>query len=318
MAGSVIGPRTVRWGILGAGWIVQTATARALRDAPSATLAAVASRDIDRARDLEPERAYNGYADLIADDSIDAVYIALANDQHAPWIHNALAAGKHVLCEKPLTLSARETQAAFEAADAAGLFLVEAAWSMWHPRMQRVTELVSTGEIGEVREFLGTFTFDGVPEGNYRLDPKLGGGALLDIGVYPLHALVACLPNLDSVRPEFEQITGGLGVDLTTKARLEIGPQSYASIVASFAMPESQRLMIRGEAHELRITDDQAFTSWREPSNLMVGNTVEDFPATDAYREMFEAVSTRILGRDAWVLPPSNSIRVAALVDSLR
>lgn len=318
MANSTTGPSTVRWGILGAGWIVQTATARALRDAPSATLAAVASRDIDRARDLEPERAYNGYADLIADDSVDAVYIALANDQHAPWIHNALAAGKHVLCEKPLTLSSRETQAAFEAADAAGLLLVEAAWSMWHPRMHRVTELVSTGEIGEVREFLGTFTFDGVPEGNYRLDPKLGGGALLDIGVYPLHALVACLPHLDSVRPEFEQITGGLGVDLTTKARLEIGPQSHASIVASFAMPESQRLMIRGDTQELRITDDQAFTSWREPSNLMVGNTVEDFPATDAYREMFEAVSARILGRDAWVLPPSNSIRVAALVDSLR
>lgn len=308
----------VRWGILGAGWIVQTATASALRNAPSATLAAVAARDIDRARSLEPERSYASYADLIADDSIDAVYIALANDQHAPWIRNALAAGKHVLCEKPLTLSARETQAAFELADAAGLFLVEAAWSMWHPRMQRVTQLVSTGEIGAVREFLGTFTFDGVPEGNYRLDPQLGGGALLDIGVYPLHALVGCLPTLDSIRPEFEQVRGGLGVDLTTKARLEIGPQSHASIVASFAMPESQRLMIRGGDGEVRITDEQAFTSWREPSTLIVGNTVEDFPATDAYQDMFEAVSARILGRDAWVLPAGNSIRVAGLVDSLR
>ena len=102
---------TVRWGILGAGWIVQTATAQALRDAPSAHLAAVAARDISRARNLEPDRAYSDYRALIDDESIDAVYIALANDQHAPWIHRAIDAGKHVLCEKPLTLSAADTQA---------------------------------------------------------------------------------------------------------------------------------------------------------------------------------------------------------------
>ena len=183
---------TVRWGILGAGWIVQTATAQALRDAPSAHLAAVAARDVSRAENLEPDRAYSDYATLIDDESIDAVYIALANDQHAPWIHRAIDAGKHVLCEKPLTLSAADTQAAFDAARAAGVELVEAAWSMWHPRMRRVTDLVSSGDMGAIRNFLGTFTFDGVPEGNYRLDPQMGGGALLDIGIYPLHALIGC------------------------------------------------------------------------------------------------------------------------------
>ena len=88
---------TVRWGILGAGWIVQTATAQALRDAPSAHLSAVAARDISRARKLEPDRAYSDYASLINDESIDAVYIALANDQHAPWIHrrNATQPPRH-------------------------------------------------------------------------------------------------------------------------------------------------------------------------------------------------------------------------------
>lgn len=308
----------LRWGVLGAGWIVQTATAQAIHSAPSARLAAVASRDIERAKSVEPERAYETYEDLIADDSIDAVYIALANDQHAPWIHHAIDAGKHVLCEKPLTLSADETRSAFEAADAAGVLLVEAAWSMWHPRMQRIVELSSTGAIGEIDEFLGTFTFDGVPEGNYRLDPRLGGGALFDIGVYPLHALVGCLPHLPDFRPNVQRVLGGLGVDLTTKARLESPDGRRASLVASFAMPESQRLYVRGQGAEIRVPDDQAFTTWKVATSLRVADTVEEFAPTDAYRDMFEAVSGRILGRSDWVLSASASTRVAAFVDALR
>lgn len=308
---------TVRWGILGAGWIVQTATAQALRNAPSAELAAVAARDVERARALEPETAFDSYAALLDDDSIDAIYIALANDQHAPWIHRALEAGKHVLCEKPLTLSAEQTQAAFDVAESAGLLLVEAAWSMWHPRMRRVIELVSTGQMGAVSSFLGTFTFEGVPEGNYRLDPALGGGALLDIGVYPLHTLVGCVPDLVLHDTRVERVEGGLGVDLTTKAHLET-PAFTASVVASFEMPESQRLALETEAGAVRIVDDQAFTSWREPTVLEIGNRVEDFAATDAYRDMFEAVSGRILGRDDFILSPVASIRVATIVDALR
>lgn len=309
---------TVRWGVLGAGWIVQTATAQAIRDAPSATLEAIAARDIERARTLDPKRAYGDYADLLADDSIDAVYIALANDQHAPWITAALAAGKHVLCEKPLTLSEHQTKEVFRAADSAGLLLVEAAWSMWHPRMQRIVAMVGGGALGSVQEYLGTFTFDGVPKGNYRLDPQLGGGALMDVGVYPLHALVACLPHLEIGALYVERDEGGLGVDLTTKARLHLSSGARASIVASFAMPESQRLHIRGTEGSLQVPDDQAFTSWRVETTLKVEDSIESFPATDAYRDMFEAVSGRILGGSDWVLSSEASTRVAALVDALR
>ncbi|MDA2988606.1 MAG: Gfo/Idh/MocA family oxidoreductase [Actinomycetota bacterium] len=309
---------SVRWGVLGAGWIVQQATAQAIHDAPRARLAAVASRDLERARRVNPERAYDQYQHVLDDDSVDAVYIALANDQHTPWIHRAIAAGKHVLCEKPLTLTLEDTQAAFQAADAAGVLLVEAAWSMWHPRMQRIAQLARTGALGPIQHFLGTFTFEGVPDGNYRLDPALGGGALLDIGVYPLHALVACLSDITQVRPEIERVTGGLGVDMTTKARLDLGADRHASIVASFAMPESQRLMVRGSSGQVRVPDDQAFTTWREATSLEVGETVETFAPTDAYRDMFEAVSGRILGRDDWLLAPERSLQVAQLVDALR
>ena len=83
-------------------------------------------------------------------------------------------------------------------------------------------------------------------------------------------------------------------------------------------MPESQRLSIDAEGGEIRITDDQAFTTWQQPTSLQINDHVEDFPETDAYRDMFEAVSGRILGRDAWLLDPEASIRVATIVDALR
>ncbi|MCF8542641.1 MAG: Gfo/Idh/MocA family oxidoreductase [Candidatus Nanopelagicales bacterium] len=309
---------TVRWGVLGAGWIVQTATAQALRGAPNAHLAAVASRDTERARALQPERVHASYSNLIEDDDIDAVYIALANDQHGPWIHEAISAGKHVLCEKPLTMDPATTRELFRAADDAGVLLVEAAWSMWHPRMRRIVELVTSGLVGDVEEFLGTFTFEGVPDGNYRLDPARGGGALLDIGVYPLHALVGCLPDLIDPHIDVERTLGGLGVDLTTRARMTFDQGTRASVVASFAMPESQRLLIRGSEARIQVPDEQAFTSWQIPTSLLVGDHEESFPATDAYRDMFAAVSSRILGGSDWVLSPEASVRVADLVESLR
>jgi len=309
---------TVRWGVLGAGWIVQTATAQALRGATNAHLAAVASRDTERARALQPDRVHASYSNLIEDDDIDAVYIALANDQHAPWIHEAISAGKHVLCEKPLTMDAGTTGGLFRAANDAGVLLVEAAWSMWHPRMRRIVELVAGGLVGDVEEFLGTFTFEGVPDGNYRLDPARGGGALLDIGVYPLHALVGCLPDLTDPHIDVQRTLGGLGVDLTTRARMTFDQGTRASVVASFAMPESQRLLIRGSEARIQVPDEQAFTSWQTPTSLLIGDHEESFPATDAYRDMFAAVSSRILGGSDWVLSPEASVRVADLVESLR
>ena len=179
-----------------------------------------------------------------------------------------------------------------------------------------------SGGVGEIHDYLGTFTFDGVSEGNYRLSQARGGGALYDVGIYPLHTLVACLPDVASFDvAEVEVVVGGDvddPVDLTTKAALTWGPDTRASIVGSFTMPESQRLAIRGSDASVRVDDDQAFTSWREPSRLLVGEHVETFPAVDAYRLMVEQVSLRIRGGEGWVLPASDSLRVARAVDAIR
>lgn len=309
---------TVRWGVLGAGWLVDRATAAAIHNAEGATLYATGARDIERARATEPVVAYDSYQAVVEDPNVDAVYICLANDAHLPWIEASIAAGKHVLCEKPMVLSAEQAEYAFSLAESAGLHLVEATWARWHPRMRRLVELATSGALGPVEDFLGTFTFEGVAPGNYRLFPQHGGGALYDIGIYPLHSLVACLPDVeDFATIEASREMGGEGVDMTTQATLSWGRETRAAIAASFALPASQRLTVRGASGEVRVTDNEAFSTWRTPTTLWVDGHVEEFPTADAYQIMFEEMSSRISGGNGWLLPPRDSIRVARAVDSL-
>lgn len=309
---------TVRWGILGAGWIVTTATAQAIHDADGAVLHATAARDLTRASVTGPRVAYDRYEAVLADPEVDAVYIALSNEAHLPWILASLEAGKHVLCEKPLTLTRAQAEQAFDTAEQAGLLLVEAAWSRWHPRMQRAIALVRRGAIGEVTHFSGAFTFEGVPEGNYRLEPNRGGGALYDVGVYPLHSLVAIAHEPGALVPSETRVElSSTGVDLTTTATLVWGGGSTASIEASFIQPERQRLSITGTEGVIDL-DGQAYTSWREPSTLRIGDRVEAFAPVDAYRLMVEQVSSAIRDGDGWVVPPAESLAVARLLDMLR
>jgi len=306
----------VRWGILGAGWIVQQATGSALRSAHGASLQVVAARDLSRAQAVGAARAVTDYRAVIEADDVDAIYIALSNEAHLPWILAAVEAGKHVVCEKPLTLSPRDTKSAFDAADRAGVLLVEAVWSRWHPRIARIVELCRSGELGDIETFLGTFTFPEVTPGNYRFEAERGGGALLDIGIYPLHVLAACLPEA-TFQPSLVERSERDGVDLTTRATLEWS-HGRASIACSFEMPESQRLAVAGSQQTITIDDDQAFTSWRAPSSLTIGAHVENFAPVDAYQRMFEAVTHRILGEDDWVMPREASERVASMVEQIQ
>ena len=308
----------VRWGALGAGWLVNQATGAALHHAAGATFTAAAASDLERARATGAERWYDSYAAVVEDPDIEAVYICLNNDAHLPWIRACIEAGKHVLCEKPLVMTAAEAEQAFAEAEAAGVLLVEAVWTRWHPRMRRIVELATDGTLGDIESFVGTFTFEGVADGNYRLEASRGGGALYDVGIYPLHGLLACLPeveDLDVVAVDY--LMGGIDVDLTTKATLSWGSGTRATVVGSFAMPASQRLTLIGSRGGVRVDDDEAWASWRKPTELWVNGTIERFDEVDAYQLMFEGVSSAIRGDGGWVLPPRDSIRVARAVDAL-
>jgi D-xylose 1-dehydrogenase (NADP+, D-xylono-1,5-lactone-forming) len=164
----------------------------------------------------------------------------------------------------------------------------------------------------------GPFTYEGVDPTNYRLSAAHGGGALYDIESYPLHARYACLPHINDVsRINVDHIRTNDGVDLTTLACLGWMNAAQANIAASCIDPATQALTIRGSEGEVRVDDGQAFTSYHQPSELWVNGHRESFPSVDAYQIMFEQVSARIRGEEAWVLPARDSIRVARTVDNL-
>jgi xylose dehydrogenase (NAD/NADP) len=313
---------TVNWGFIGAGGLATGTTAKSLHNAHNANLFAAAARDKSRALGLSPKIAYDSYEKLIQDPNIEAVYISLNNDAHLPWILKSLDAGKHVLCEKPMVLNAGETINAYAHAKDKGLLLVEAVWSLWHPRAQRMQELVSSNAIGSPTNYLGTFTFDGVTKGNYRLDPK-GGGALYDVGIYPLHALVALLDEDTRYSlTQAEKENHGEQVDMTMKAQFDFEnshSKGSGAIVSSFAMHPSQRFVLKGSEGEISLPKDQAFTSFNQASELTLTvngqKHTEHFAPVDPYQLMFENVSDRISGSGGWLPNPWQSVQVAKILD---
>ena len=307
----------VRWGFLGAGFVASRGVAPVVHDSTVAVLQCVAARDLSRAEALEPARAVTEYEAVCEADDVDAVYVSLPNDAHLPWVVRALEAGKHVLCEKPLALDADQVRAMRDAADAAGVVLVEAAWNRWHPRTRRVADLLSDVAAPSVSR--SWFTFPGVPDGNYRLDPSRGGGALLDVGCYAIGAALLAL-GPDVAVEAAQASTGPTGVDLTISSALR-SPVGTAEIRGSFQEPESQGWHVEAPGLVLDVPHP-AFTSWREPSSLVVtrdgAELTETFGSCDAYRLMVDAVSDRVAGGDAWVLPVSESLAVARAVDLVR
>lgn len=307
----------VRWGFLGAGWIARTAMAPAVHAATGADLVAVASRDEQRSWTLEPQRVHASYQDLLDDPDIDAVYICLANHQHHEWALKAMRAGKHVLCEKPMTLNVDETDSLIAESRDTDRLLVEAAWSRWHPRFRRLESHARSGDLGEIQWVDAAFTFTGDLADNYRAQRDMGGGALLDVGCYLIHGLVAAVgPDFNASVRDMQQDMGYGQVDLTTRFRLHAGVTEMTG-VASLAMPEEQRLTVKGTLDTVSMYQGQAFSSWCAPSTLKVGEQIEAFPAVDAYELMVEAVSERIQGADAWVIPLEETRTVADCLDRL-
>jgi predicted dehydrogenase len=180
--------RRVGWGVLGPGRIATRRVIPAIQASRLGRVVAVASRELGRAAEVaarfEVDRAYEGYEAILADPRVEAVYLALPNHLHPVWTIRAAQAGKHILCEKPLAPSAADASPAIAACEAAGVFLMEAAMYRFHPRMQRLRELVATGMLGSPRLIHAAYTFTMAAPDDYRRRLEMGGGALLDVGYY--------------------------------------------------------------------------------------------------------------------------------------
>ena len=312
-------PADVRWGFLGAGRIARESLAPAVHAADGAVLQHAGARDLDRAAALGPVTSSSSYEPVLADPDVDAVYVALSNEAHLPWTLAALSAGKHVLCEKPLGLTADEVGQMIRAARAADRLLVEASWYRWHPRVRLAQQRLA--EIGPVVHVSAGFTFDGVPDGNYRLDPARGGGAMYDVGCY---AVSACLWAVGQGVPD--EVTArssyaGWGVVLDTRAILSWDSGVEAEVHAGITGAEGQWLVMTGERGEVELRD-VPYTSWKQDTELWVsdgtGTQRTPVPAADAYRLMVEEVSSVLTGGPGWVLPLTESRQTAAVLDAAR
>lgn len=213
---------SLKWGLLSTARI-NRAVIPAIRSARRSRLAAVASRERERAEDYAREwkidRAHGSYEALLADPEIDVIYNSLPNQLHAEWSIKALRAGKHVLCEKPLAVSVAEVDAMSEAAAETGRVLAEAFMYRHHPQTLKVQELVAKGSLGELRVIHGAFSFVLRRPGDVRLIKELGGGSVWDVGCYPI-SYMRMVAGAEPVEVFGWQVAEAEGVDETFAGQL--------------------------------------------------------------------------------------------------
>jgi D-xylose 1-dehydrogenase (NADP+, D-xylono-1,5-lactone-forming) len=282
----------------------------------------VAARNVERASALEPAgRSYGDYDALLADPDVELVYVALDNAGHLPWTLAALAAGKHVLCEKPLALDPAAVELMAAAAAEHDRLVVEAFWHRWHPRTRRLEQLLTQGALGPVQHVESEFTFfggaAGDPQQHFRLNPERGGGGLYDVGCYALSAAHLALgPHLEVVSAEARR--GPSGVDLEATATLRGAGKSggTARIRCGIDGRDHQAITVSGEAARVDF-GDPAFGAIHTSAELVIttpdgGVRREQFAPVDPYRLMIEAVAARIRGADSFLPGLEHSRQVAA------
>ncbi|AXG77551.1 Gfo/Idh/MocA family protein [Streptomyces paludis] len=247
--------RPVRWGVLATGGIAERFAAD-VRELPDAEIVAVASRSDASAKAFADRfgipRAYGEWAALVADEEVDIVYVATPHSAHRAAAGLALAAGKPVLCEKAFTLNAREAGELVSLARERGLFLMEAMWMYCNPVIRRLAELVRDGAVGEVRTVQADFGLQGPFAPDHRLrDPALGGGAVLDLGVYPVSFAQLLLGEPDRVQAD--ALLSPEGVDLNTGMLLGWDTGATALLTCSVTAGTAATATVTGTAGRIDV-----------------------------------------------------------------
>jgi predicted dehydrogenase len=287
------------------------------------TVDAIASRDESRAaavaETLGIPCAYGAYEDLLADDALDAVYIPLPNGLHAEWVRRAADAGLHVLCEKPLTASAAETDAVFDYARDRGVTLMEAFMYRFHPRTERARQIVDE-ELGEVVSVTSHFSFR-MPSGaeDIRLDPALAGGSAMDVGCYAVSAARLFLGTPDRVYATTHD-TRECGVDTRMAGLLEYASGEVARVESSFDTPETQYYRVQTTDGWLKA--ERAFAvdpTERVELTYSTGERVvtETFDPVDDYRREVEAFAACVASGDDPRVDRTESVDVMRVLDAI-
>lgn len=321
----------LRWGILGNAAIANKCVMPAIAASANGRIRALATGRMQEAGEEvvknRIEKLYSHYQEVIADDEVDAVYIPLPNHLHLPWVIKALEHGKHVLCEKPLACNGEEVRKMTEAAGKNNRLLMEALMYRFHPRSQKVREMVQEGCIGEPRLVRTAFCFamDGglLEKGdNYRLNVTQGGGALLDVGSYGT-SVARWLLGEEPVSVHGQAVYHErFGIDIHTVASLRFASGALASIEASFCSGLQQTFTVVGSDGALELPHDafipwenDALFSWRGKDEEK-GETIV-VPGVDEYRLMVEHFSHAVLTGEPPAISLDDSLANLKVLDGL-
>lgn len=310
----------VRWGILGAAKFAREFMGPALTLAPGGHLAALATADAAKA---EPFRAiatglrvHATYEALLADPGIDAVYIPLPNHLHVAWTLKAVAAGKHVLCEKPMAMHAGDFDALIAARDAAGVLVAEAFMIVHHPQWQRARQLIAEGAIGRLARIDAAFSYFNADPANIRNQAAAGGGGLRDIGVYVLGGA--------------RYATGLEPADVRARIRWEQGVDVYAALTASFGdtdfvgftstrLHARQEVVFHGSEAVLRLPvpfNPRAFGEARLELQRGLETTCQRWPAVSHYELQAAAFNRSVREGVAYPCPLEFSRGTQVAIDA--
>ena len=320
-------PRT-RWGVLGASKFAINKCVPGIQASALCDVSAIASRDLEKAEDaadkLDIASSYGSYEELLADPTVDVIYIPLPNHLHVPWAIAAAKAGKHVLCEKPLAMTVEEVQLLIAARDAAGVVVGEAFMVRTHPQWLRARDLAASGRIGELRAATGFFSYTNVDPLNIRNRADAGGGAIWDIGCYPV-TTARLVFGTEPLRvaaaivrdPEF-------GTDRLSSFILEF-PQGHAIFTCSTQLVPYQRMQFMGTKG--RIEMEIPFNSPPDrPSRIFIddggelfgsGISTETFDIGDQYTWQADAFARAVLGEGPVPVPLEDSLKQVAVLTAI-
>ncbi|MFI9723687.1 Gfo/Idh/MocA family protein [Streptomyces sp. NPDC052396] len=311
----------VRIAVLGCADIAVRRMLPAFAADPGLRTVAVASRDGARAAEVAGRfgcRPVTGYAAVLADPEVQAVYVPLPAALHAEWVERALLAGKHVLAEKPLTPDPEVTGKLLALAEESGLALMENVMFVHHTRHTAVRELVRDGAIGELRALHAAFTIPPLPDDDIRYSPELGGGALADVGVYPLRAALHLLGPELAVSGAHLTTRAGKRVETAGAALLRTPAGVSAQI--TFGMEHGYRSAYELWGTEGRITVDRAFTppAGHTPVLGLHRGAEHREIALEPCDQVAATVAAFVTAVRAGHAPGEDTLRQAALLDEVR
>ncbi|MEC5323818.1 Gfo/Idh/MocA family protein [Aurantimonas sp. A3-2-R12] len=314
----------LRWGILSTAKIAREQLMPAIGKATNGSLAAIASRDRERAQEVAAAfgipRAYGSYDELLASPEIDAVYVPLPTAQHTEWTLKAIDAGKHVLCEKPMGMTAADIDRIIAAAKDARVLVSEAFMVTYHPQWAKVRDLIADGAIGRLIHIEASFSYHNVDPANMRNRPELGGGALRDIGVYPL-VTSRFATGKEPVRVRAKVVTDdAFGTDSFVTGTVDFGDFEM-SVYLGTRMANRQTVVFHGTEGFIELAAPFNASLYDGDKVLLHdrGHRLTQtfrFPGIDQYRLQVEAFGEAVDGNGG-VFPLESSRRNQAAIDAL-